>query len=455
MPLLNSRRRKGNQLAFCGCQQSFLRACLLLVSLPLLVSAGSSATDAAALQRFALQTNLTSWLLPVGVPCNSTDQETNFVGPWPGVTCNSQQRVTKVQLFNYGSTGEFPAYLNQLDALEALQLSNGLLVGTLPSAWSLAFPFLQQLDLSNNNITGGIPDLWTAAGSFSNLTALNLTAAFNKNTTRELPFSTGQLGMANLSTLKLAFCNMTGSLTANWGSGFKQLSTLVLSNNKLTGTLPSGWGTSPGTCNLTGLALDGNHFTGSLLPNWGYQGSFTQLQRLDLASNKLTATLPTQWGVAGSFPQLTFLLLNDNSLTGSLPASWAPAGALPRLENLFLQGNNLQGGIPLAWANLRPDMLKYLKPGNPRMCEPIRARLSGVRVFGTATPALSCLDVACNQDGDVAAALDLGQDQACTVTVSAGEVVTSAGCLSGKSGIHLLLFPLLSLQLHEYCCCLA
>ena len=455
MSLLDSGRRKGDQLVSCSCQQSFLRACLLLVSLPFLVSAGTSATDAAALQRFAVQTNLTTWLLPVGVPCNSTDQETNFVGPWPGVTCNSQQRVTKVQLLNYGNTGEFPAYLDQLDALEALQLSNGLLVGTLPSAWSLAFPFLQQLDLSNNNMTGGIPESWTAAGSFPNLTVLFLSGAFNKKTTRELPFSTGQLGMANLSTLKLASCNMTGSLTAAWGLGFKQLTTLVFSNNELTGTLPSGWGTSAGTGNLTELDLDGNLFHGSLLPSWGSQGSFTQLQRLDLASNKLSSTLPTQWGVAGSLPKLTFLLLNDNSFTGSLPASWAAAGALPNLENLFLQGNSLQGGIPLAWSNLRPNMLKYLKPGNPRMCEPIRARLNGVRVFGTANPTLSCLDAACNEDGDIATALNLGQDQACTVAVSANGIVTSAGCPSGKSGMHLVLSLCFGLHLCEFCCCFA
>lgn len=443
MSLLDGCRRKGDQHVSCGCQQSFLRACLLLVSLPWLVAAGDSATDAAALQRFAVQTNLTTWLLPVGVPCNSTDQATDFVGSWPGVTCNSQQRVTKVQLLNYGNTGEFPAYLDQLDALEALQLSNGLLVGTLPSAWSLAFPFLQQLDLSNNNMTGGIPDSWTAAGSFSNLTVLDLSAAFNKDTTRQLPFSAGQLGMANLSTLKLASCNMTGSLTAAWGSGFNQLSMLVLTNNKLTGNLPSEWGASPGTSKLTELALDGNLFIGSLLPSWGSLGSFTQLQRLDLASNKLTATLPTQWGVAGSFPNLTFLLLNDNSFTGSLPASWAPADALPKLQNLFLQGNGLQGGIPLAWANLRPNMLKYLKPGNPRMCEPIRARLRGVRVFGSANPALSCLDAACNEDADVATALDQGQDLLCTVTVSADGIVMSAGCPPGESGMYLLLFSLL------------
>lgn len=461
MSHLGPRRRKGDQLATSACQQSFLQACLLLVSLPLLVSAGDSATDAAALQQFAVQINLKMWLLPAGVPCNSTDQKTGFLGPWSGVTCNSQQRITKVELTEYGNGGdvsadldppnaqdtlqlgrEIPAYLDQLDALETLQLSNLLLDGILPSSWSLAFPLLQKLDLSNNNLTGGIPDSWTAAGSFANLTMLNLTDAFSKDTSRDMPFSTGQSGMAKLSLLKLDKCNMTGSLTATWGSGFTQLSTLVLSNNQLTGTLPSVWGTSPGTRNLTKLDLDANLFIGSPPPSWGSQGSFTQLQHLNLAQNKLNGALPTQWGVPGSLPELTFLLLNDNSFTGSLPASWAAAGALPKLQALYLQGNSLQGSIPLAWANLRPTVAKYLKPGNPKMCEPIRARLSGVMVSPAINPAVSCLDAACNQD-DIAAALDLGTDQACTVTVSANGVDTSPGCPAGMCSKPLLLPPFL------------
>ena len=440
MPLLNRRRGRGCQLACGECKQSFLRAYLLFVSLPLLASAGNATSDAVTLQQFAAQTNLTKWLFPVGPPCNRQDQS-GVVGPWPGVTCNSQQRVIKVQLSNYGRTGEFPAYLDQLDALETLQLSNGLLSGTLPSAWSLAFSFLQQLDLSFNNMTGGIPDSWTAAGSFPNLTTLNLNDAFNKDTTRELPFSSTPLGMPNLSLLNLALCNMTGSLTATWGSGFHQLTTLVLSNNKLTGLLPPGWGTSPGTLNLTELNLDGNLLSGPLPPGWGSQGSFSQLQRLDLAANKLTAALPTQWGTAGSLPELTLLILNDNNFTGSLPASWATAGTLPKMAAIYLQGNSLLGGIPLAWANLRPTVLKYLKPGNPRMCEPIRARLSGVRTFGTTSLALSCMDAACNQEGDIASALELGPAQACTVTVSSDGSVSSTGCSSGMWCMH----PLFSL----------
>lgn len=426
-------RRKSSQLATGGCGQSFFRTSaltLLLVSLPLLVSAGNNASDAVTLQRFAAQTNLTNWLFPAGPPCARRDQS-GTVGPWPGVTCNSEQRIIKIQLFSYGNTGEFPAYLEQLDALENLQLSNGQLFGTLPSAWAFAFPFLQQLDLSSNNMVGSIPDSWTAAGSFPNLTSLILSGAFNKTTTRELPFSADQLGMAKMSTLNLASCNMTGSLQNTWGAAFQQLSTLVLSNNKLTGALPAAWGTSSGMRNLTELKLDGNLFTGPLPPIWGSQGGFTQLQRLDLATNKLTATLPTQWGTVGSFPQLTILQLDNNNFTGSLPASWALAGVLPKLQAIYLQGNSLLGGIPLAWANLKPSLLKYLKPGNPRMCEPIRARLSGVRTFGLTSPDLSCLDAACNQESDIAAALELGQDQACTVTISADGTVTSTGCLSG------------------------
>lgn len=441
------RRRKSKQLADCGCHSRLLRTSaltLLLLSLPLLVSAGNNATDTATLQRFAIQSNLTTWLFPAGLPCARRDQS-GTERPWPGVTCNSEQRVTKLQLFSYGNTGEFPVYLDQLDALENLELSNGQLFGSLPSAWALAFPLLEQLDLSSNNLLGSIPDSWTAPGSFPNLTTLNLNGAFNKTTTRELPFSAGQLGMANLSSLNLALCNMTGNLSATWGAAFQQLSTLVLSNNNLTGALPP-WGTSSGTGNLTELNLDGNLFTGPLPPTWGSQGSFSQLQRLDLATNKLTATLPVQWGRTGSFPELTILQLNNNNFTGSLPASWAAAGALPNLQAMYLQGNSLEGGMPLAWANLRPDLLKYLKPGNPKMCEPIRNRLSGVRTFGTISPDLSCLDAACNQQGDIAAALELGPDQTCTVTVTPAGIVTSAGCPSGTCCSRIFFFAWPSLQ---------
>ena len=397
--------------------------CFLLATFPFLVTAGSTTEDTATLHQFASQTNLTSWLAETDSPCASG---------WPGVTCNSQQRVTKVQLVNYGNTGQFPVYLDQLDALETLQLSNGQLFGTLPSAWSLAFPFLQQLDLSNNNITGSLPDTWTDTGSFPNLTALNLAGAFNKNTTRGLPFKTGQQGMATLTSLNMALCNMTGSLPANWGSGFTQLSTLSLSDNNLTGTLPPEWGRFLGTHNLTDLGLDGNALSGSLQSTWGQAGSFIHLQRLNLGNNKLNGTLPTQWGTAGSLPAVTLLQLPNNRFTGSLPEPWASTGALPSLEAIYLQGNSLTGGISLSWANNWPSVLKYLKPGNPSMCEPIRARLSGVSVFGSSTPALSCLDSGCNQEGDIASALALGPGQKCVVTVTSNGSIAATGCPPGK-----------------------
>lgn len=412
------------ELARDGYRPSFLWVCVLLATLPLLVSTGSTKTDASALHQFAVQTNLTSWLNLNGTPVCAP--------VWPGVTCNAQQRVTQLQLVNYGNTGQFPAYLDQLGALEVLQMSNGQLFGTLPSSWSLAFPFLQQLDLSFNNITGGIPDSWTDTGSFPNLTTLNLSGAFNKNTTRDLPFQAGQQGMANLTVLNLALCNMTGSLTSTWGSGLSRLSTLILSSNNLTGTLPMEWGSSPGTHNLTELQLDSNALSGPLQPSWGQPGSFTQLQRLNLASNKFSDALPTAWGLAGSFSALTLLQLNNNNFTGSLPGSWALAGALPQLATIYLQGNSLMGGIPLSWANSRPNMLKYLRPGNPSMCEPIRARLGGVRVFGSTSPALSCLDGGCNQAGDIASSLALGSGQDCTVSVAANGSISANACPLGE-----------------------
>lgn len=416
--------------------QALIGVCLLTASVPLLASAADTATDTATLQQFAVQTNYSVWLSNPGAPCSAG---------WLGVTCNNEQRVIEVSLANYGSTGAFPDYLDQLDALQNLQLSNGQIFGTLPSIWSTSFPLLEQLDLSHNNISGGVPSAWTQSGSFPSLTTLTLTGAFNKNTTRDLPFKDGQPGMGNLTSLNLALCNISGALTTSWGAGFSQLSVLTLSSNSLTGNLPSNWGISPGTRNLTQVLLDGNMLSGSLDASWGAIGAFSQLQWLNLANNDLTGTLPTNWGGESSMPDLQTLQLNNNNFAGLLPDSWADAGALSQLATVFLQGNNLTGGIPLSWVNNRPSMLKYLRPGNQGMCEPIRARLGGVRTFGSASPALSCLDAGCNLNSDIATALDLGDEQACSVTIAADGSITSAGC---PSGTHLNAFAHSHMQ-HE------
>ncbi len=439
----------------CVAARLLLTACLLSVSRPVLVSAGNTTTDAAALQQFAVQTNYTIWLSRPGNPCT--------LG-WQGVTCNSQQRITKVELLNYGITGEFPDYLDQLDALELLQLSNGQIFGSLPDAWSTSFPSLQQLDLSHNNISGNVPDAWMQSESFPSLATLDLNGAFNKNTTRDLPFQSGQPGMANLTSLNLALCNITGSLTAAWGASFNYLTSLTLSSNQLTGVLPSEWGTSSGTRNLTDLELDSNQLSSQLPPSWGTVGSFSQLQKLNLASNNLTGTLSAAWGQPGSLPDLQILQANNNNFTGQLPDSWAGSNALPQLGTIYLQGNSLTGGIPLSWANNRSSVLKYLRPGNQGMCEPIRARLVGVRTFGTTTPALSCLDAGC-QDSDITSALALGDAQDCQVTIAADGSITSTGCPSGallykhalkicSAHIHLIMLvtQLLLLYRVTYCC---
>ena len=418
------KRRVGWASSLLHLAQAFALLSLLSESVPSLVSAGNTTTDAAALQQFAAQTNYTVWLSHTGNPCTLERQ---------GVTCNSLQRVTAVQLLNYGISGQFPDYLDQLDALETLQLSNGQIFGSLPSAWSSAFPSLQQLDLSHNNISGSVPDTWMQTGSFPSLTTLNLNGAFNKNTTRNLPFNAGQPGMANLTSLNLVLCNITGSLTTAWGAGFSNLTTLLLSSNSLTGMLPSSWGISGGTGNLSELQMDSNQLSGSLASSWGLAGSFSQLQRLNLASNNLTGTLPSAWGDQGSLPHLQILQLNNNNFTGLLPDSWADPDALVQLETVWLQVNSLTGGIPLSWANNRSSALKYLRPGNQGMCEPIRARLGGVRTFGSTSPDLSCLDAGCT-DADITSALAVGDVQDCTVTVTADGTVTSTGCLPGVAG---------------------
>ena len=439
-PLTQSASKLTRRLAFLGACLWFLSAGGIRVAL-----GGNSTTDAAILQKFAQDYNVAAWPANGSSPCSG----------WLYIACNSAGRVTQIQLASVrlgqpetttgidtvgiesadqtGSTnGEVPEYLDQLDALMVLQLSAAQLRGTLPESWQQGFPVLQQLDLSVNSLSGGVPVAWTASGSFPSLQVLNLQGAFDKNTTQTLPFAEGQTGMANLTSLNLGGCNLTGTLPAAWGQGFSNLSMLTLSNNKLTGQLPDAWGSSPGTSQLQQLMLDSNLLTGNISTAWGASNSFTQLQQLSLAHNQLTSSLPPQWGMPAALPALQYLQLNDNNLTGPLPSSWAQSSGLLQLSHIFLQGNLLTGGVPLSWANNRSSLVKYLRPGNAGMCEPIRYRLTNVQTFGTTSLEVSCLDAGCNQDSDVLTALAVETTQGCVVTVNADRSMnTSAGCTPG------------------------
>ena len=82
--------------------------------------------------------------------------------------------------------------------------------GTLPSAWAAAgsFPQLTQLDLTSTQLQGTLPAAWGSSGSF-----------------------------ASLQALYLGDTALTSSLPASWGStdAWQQLQTLYILSSKITG----------------------------------------------------------------------------------------------------------------------------------------------------------------------------------------------------------------------------
>ncbi|CAK0785098.1 hypothetical protein CVIRNUC_008304 [Coccomyxa viridis] len=160
---------------------------------------------------------------------------------------------------NWNLTGQLsaewgsPLSMGRLSVLSARDCNLG---GTLPPSWPTQLPELQVIDLTNNLVMGTLPDAWS---SFNSLTTLSL-----KNN------------------------NLTGTLPNAWGMGGRStlqvLQTLNLSGNSLSGTLPAAWGKDSAMGSLVTLDLAKNNFSGSIPAEWGTghnnQSRFSQLAAL-------------------------------------------------------------------------------------------------------------------------------------------------------------------------------
>ncbi|KAI4382179.1 hypothetical protein MLD38_008176 [Melastoma candidum] len=122
-------------------------ALVLLVALPAAVK-GNSEGDALYSLRKSLtdpQNVLQSWDPTLVNPCT-----------WFHVTCNSDNRVTRVDLGNSFLSGHLVPELGKLDHLQYLELYKNDIQGTIPSELG-NLKSLISLDLYNNNLTGTIP----------------------------------------------------------------------------------------------------------------------------------------------------------------------------------------------------------------------------------------------------------------------------------------------------------
>lgn len=212
---------------------------------------------------------------------------------WQGVRIrqvDGERRVVYLDLHNSQISGKIPAELNELTALEYLDLSENNLSDNIPVLSALSN--LQILDLHDNDLTGILSDNITR---LQNLTYLSLS--------RNLFFSDVPAGISSLSKLvvldlskqkrSLSEPGFSGNLPSSWSS-LKELQYLHLHENAFTGTIPQYLTT---LSKMVSLTLNDNNFTGSIPEGFGQIGS---LENISMRDNSLTGNIPSD------------LLLNPN-----------------------------------------------------------------------------------------------------------------------------------------------
>ncbi|KAL0290755.1 UNVERIFIED_CONTAM: Leucine-rich repeat protein 1 [Sesamum calycinum] len=117
----------------------------------------------------------------------------NLVNPctWFHVTCNQDNRVTRVDLGNSNLSGHLVPELGKLEHLQYLELYKNKIQGSIPVALG-NLKSLISLDLYNNNISGRIPP------SLGNLKSLVFLRLNDNQLNGPIPKS-----LASISTLKV------------------------------------------------------------------------------------------------------------------------------------------------------------------------------------------------------------------------------------------------------------
>lgn len=76
---------------------------------------------------------------------------------WGGITCDSQNRVIKLNLDENNMSGSIPQELRYLEHLYELDFDSNGLVGHFPS-WVGSMKYLENLDIDRNILSGPIPE---------------------------------------------------------------------------------------------------------------------------------------------------------------------------------------------------------------------------------------------------------------------------------------------------------
>ncbi|KAL5559887.1 hypothetical protein UlMin_036098 [Ulmus minor] len=366
-------------------------------------------------------------------------QPNNSVCNFAGITCNSKNSVTEIELSNHKLSGVVPFdSICELDSLEKLSLGFNFLHGPIKADLRNCTK-LKYLDLGNNFFSGNFPDIAPLSNlqflylnqsgfsgtfpwkSLKNLTGL-VQLSLGDNPFEPTPFPDELLSLTKLNWLYLNNCslqgeipngignlvelvnfelsmnNITGNIPVEIGK-LTKLWQLELYSNRLTGKLPIGLGNLTKLAkfdastnylegdlsevrflsNLITLQLFENQFSGKIPVELG---EFKSLVNLSLYTNKLTGSLPEK---IGSWAEFDFIDVSENFLSGPIPPEMCKKGTMTAL--LMLQ-NNFTGEIPSNYANCK-TMRRFRVSENS---------LSGVVPAGIwGLPEVTIIDIESNQ----------------------------------------------------------
>ena len=262
------------------------------------------------------------WLESEASPCN-----------WQGVGCDTNGRVSSLDLSSSSISGPFFSNFSSLKSLIHLDLSDNSITGALPVDLNRCLG-LKHLNLSYNLI-GGVLNI----SSLTNLRTLDVSRnRFEGEISRNFLATCDELTILNVSSN-----NLRGNIIGLLDNCF-QLEYVDLSLNRFTGQV------TQGIASLIQFNAAENGLTGSIPLDMFPVGC--KLQFLDLSGNHLFGNLPNSVSTCSS---LRYLSLSENGFDGQIPPG---IGVIPGLEKLILGSNNFAREMPFSLMNC--SALKYL-----------------------------------------------------------------------------------------------